>query len=76
MSDGMRAIVVTRPGGPEVLDAQEVPAPTTGPGWLLVAVEAAPTPIRFRSTTPCSYTRRRGGGGLLLTQMVKLREAA
>src|SRR5438445_4214911 len=41
MSDGMRAIVVTRPGGPEVLEAQEVPAPTTGHGQLLVAVEAA-----------------------------------
>jgi NADPH2:quinone reductase len=37
----MRAIVVTRAGGPEVLELQEMPAPQPGPGELLVAVEAA-----------------------------------
>ena len=28
----MRAIVVTRHGGPEVLELQDVPAPEAGPG--------------------------------------------
>lgn len=36
----MRAIVVTRPGGPEVLEAQDVPEPQAQSGQLLVAVEA------------------------------------
>jgi NADPH:quinone reductase len=38
---GMRAIIVTRHGGPEVLELQEVPDPEPGPGQLLVDVEAA-----------------------------------
>lgn len=37
----MRAVVVTRPGGPEVLELQELPEPTPGPEELLVDVEAA-----------------------------------
>ena len=37
----MRAIVITRHGGPEVLELQDVPAPEPGPGQLLVALEAA-----------------------------------
>ncbi|QCB92421.1 NAD(P)H-quinone oxidoreductase [Cellulomonas shaoxiangyii] len=37
----MRAVVVTRPGGPEVLRVQEVPEPSPGPGELLVEVAAA-----------------------------------
>jgi NADPH:quinone reductase len=36
----MRAIVVTDHGGPEVLDLQDRPDPSPGPGELLVAVEA------------------------------------
>jgi NADPH:quinone reductase len=36
----VRAIVVTRHGGPEVLERQEVPDPAAGPGELLVDVEA------------------------------------
>ena len=36
----MRAIVVTEHGGPEVLDLQDRPDPSPGPGQLLVAVEA------------------------------------
>jgi NADPH2:quinone reductase len=36
----MRAIVVTRRGGPEVLELQDVPDPEPGPGQLLVDVEA------------------------------------
>jgi NADPH2:quinone reductase len=38
---GMRAIVVRRTGGPEVLEAAEVPDPQPGPGQLLVDVAAA-----------------------------------
>jgi NADPH2:quinone reductase len=36
----MHAIVVTEHGGPEVLDLQDRPDPSPGPGELLVAVEA------------------------------------
>jgi putative PIG3 family NAD(P)H quinone oxidoreductase len=37
----MRAVVVTEPGGPEVLAWQEVPDPEAGPGEVLVEVAAA-----------------------------------
>ncbi len=37
----MRAVVVTRPGGPEVLELRDVPDPQPGAGEVLVAVEAA-----------------------------------
>ncbi|CAM5788109.1 NAD(P)H quinone oxidoreductase OS=Cellulomonas persica OX=76861 GN=CPE01_26530 PE=4 SV=1 [Cellulomonas persica] len=37
----VRAVVVTEPGGPEVLAVQDVPEPVPGPGEVLVAVEAA-----------------------------------
>jgi NADPH:quinone reductase len=37
----MRAIVVRRTGGPEVLEATDVPDPQPGPGQLLVDVAAA-----------------------------------
>ena len=37
----MRAVVVTRTGGPEVLELQERPDPEAGPGQVLVDVEAA-----------------------------------
>jgi NADPH2:quinone reductase len=37
----MRAVVVREHGGPEVLQAGEWPAPSPGPGQLLVAVAAA-----------------------------------
>jgi NADPH2:quinone reductase len=37
----VRAVVVTRNGGPEVLEARDEPEPQAGPGTLLVALEAA-----------------------------------
>lgn len=36
----MRAIVIKRPGGPEVLSVEERPTPTPGPGEILIRVEA------------------------------------
>ena len=37
----MRAVVVTKPGGPEVLEWLEVPDPEPGPGDVLISVAAA-----------------------------------
>ena len=37
----MRAVVITHPGGPEVLRLEEVPDPVPGPGEVLVEVAAA-----------------------------------
>jgi putative PIG3 family NAD(P)H quinone oxidoreductase len=37
----MRAVVVTEPGGPEVLEVQDVPEPELKPGEVLVRVAAA-----------------------------------
>jgi putative PIG3 family NAD(P)H quinone oxidoreductase len=37
----MRAVVITKPGGPEVLKWQEVPDPDLGPGEVLIDVAAA-----------------------------------
>jgi putative PIG3 family NAD(P)H quinone oxidoreductase len=37
----MRAVVITHPGGPEVLRVEEVPDPEPGPGEVLVQVAAA-----------------------------------
>ena len=37
----MRAIAITTPGGPEVLQIIEVPRPTPGPGEVLIRVAAA-----------------------------------
>jgi len=37
----MRAIVATRLGGPEVLELQDVPEPTAGPGQVLIRVRRA-----------------------------------
>ena len=51
----MRAIVVTRHGGPEVLELQDVPAPEPGPGQLLVDVEAIG--VNYRDV----YEREGGG---------------
>jgi NADPH2:quinone reductase len=53
----MRAVVIERNGGPEVLEPQDRPEPEAGPGELLVAVEAAG--VNFRDV----YERRGGGYG-------------
>jgi putative PIG3 family NAD(P)H quinone oxidoreductase len=37
----MKAVVVTQPGGPEVLQVQERPVPEAGPGQVLIRVKAA-----------------------------------
>ena len=37
----MRAVVITKHGGPEVLQVQERPDPVAGPGQVRVAVKAA-----------------------------------
>jgi NADPH2:quinone reductase len=52
----MRAIVVTRSGGPEVLELQDVPAPEPGTGELLVEVTYAG--VNYRDV----YERRGGYG--------------
>jgi NADPH:quinone reductase-like Zn-dependent oxidoreductase len=36
----MRAVVVDRPGGPDVLHVTDVPVPVPAPGWILIRVEA------------------------------------
>ena len=36
----MKAIILTRPGPPDVLEIREIPAPTARPGWVLVRVKA------------------------------------
>jgi NADPH2:quinone reductase len=36
----MKAIVISRPGGPDVLEYVEVPTPQPGPGEVLVKAEA------------------------------------
>src|SRR5215472_7864364 len=41
MMDGMRAIVIREPGGPEVLEWAEVPDPKAGPGEVVVDVVAS-----------------------------------
>ena len=51
----MRAVVITRSGGPEVLELQDVPEPVPGPGELLVKVEA--TGVNYRDV----YERVGGG---------------
>ena len=40
MKGQMRAIVIAKPGGPEVLRLEERPVPKPGPGWVLIHVKA------------------------------------
>ncbi|MDJ0320461.1 NAD(P)H-quinone oxidoreductase [Pseudarthrobacter sp. PS3-L1] len=37
----MKAVIISGPGGPEVLEVQDVPAPVPGPGEVLIDVVAA-----------------------------------
>ena len=41
MGDQMRAVVVSEPGGTDVLEVQELPRPEPGPGQLLIEVAAS-----------------------------------
>ncbi len=36
----MKAVVIRRPGGPEVLQLETLPVPTPKPGWVLIRVRA------------------------------------
>jgi NADPH2:quinone reductase len=47
----MKAIIITRLGGPEVLEVRDVPEPTPGAGEELVRVEAAG--LNFADTMAC-----------------------
>lgn len=50
----MRAVVLTRPGGPEVLELQERPVPEPGPGQIRVRVRAS-------ALNRADLLQRRGG---------------
>ena len=56
----MRAVVITRPGGPEVLEVQEVPDPVAGAGEVIVDVVAAGL-NRADTCSARGITRRRRG---------------
>jgi NADPH:quinone reductase-like Zn-dependent oxidoreductase len=67
MSERMRAVVVRRPGGPEVLEVAEIPRPRPGRGEVLVRVRAAGVNASDR------HLRR---SGLYLAALRALRGAA
>jgi NADPH2:quinone reductase len=48
----MRAVQITRSGGPEVLDVVDVPEPTPGPGQQLY--EASTAGLNFADTHHCT----------------------
>ena len=56
----MRAIQITAPGGPEVLQPCERPVPGPRPGELLIAVQASgvnrPDVLQRKGLYPVSYT--------------------
>lgn len=59
----MKAVVVSEPGGPEVLHLEDLPTPTPGPGEVVVRVRAAnvnPTDLGAREGR---YPRDRGVPG-------------
>jgi len=51
----MRAVVVARPGGPEVLEVRDVPEPKPKPGEVLVRVEAVGVNFADTISTRGSY---------------------
>ena len=66
----MKAIVITRLGGPEVLEVRDVPDPVPGPGHQLVRVEATGLNFADVMTAQGGYpgapeTSARGGPGVL-----------
>ena len=36
----MKAVVIRKPGAPEVLAIEELPVPQSAPGWVLIRVKA------------------------------------
>ena len=52
----MRAVVVTRPGGPEVLEVRDVPEPQPAPGEVIVRVEAVGINFADTMTTRGTYS--------------------
>jgi NADPH:quinone reductase len=51
----MKAVVVTRPGGPEVLEVREMPGPKPKPGEVIVRVEAVGVNFADTMSTRGSY---------------------
>jgi NADPH2:quinone reductase len=51
----MKAVVVTRPGGPEVLEVHDVPEPKPKPGEVIVRVEAVGVNFADTMSTRGSY---------------------
>ena len=51
----MKAVVVTRPGGPEVLEVREMPDPKPKPGEVIVRVEAVGVNFADTLSTRGSY---------------------
>ena len=56
----MKAVVVTRSGGPEVLEVRDMPEPQPGPGEVVVRVEAVGVNFADTMSTRGGYrgTRR------------------
>lgn len=54
MGETMRAVVIREPGGPEVLEVREVPAPRAGPGEIRVRVSTS-------GVNRADLLQRRGG---------------
>ena len=52
----MKAVLVTRAGGPEVLEVREVPDPQPAPGEVIVRVEAVGINFADTLTTRGSYS--------------------
>ncbi len=52
----MKAVVVTRAGGPEVLEVRDVPEPQPGPGEVVVRVEAVGINFADTMTTRGVYS--------------------
>ena len=55
----MKAVVITRQGGPEVLEVRDVPEPAPGPGEELVRVEAGGINFADTMTAPEDTRARR-----------------